>query len=81
MIAHLLRKHEILSTARFVALALRPSRGVILSGGREIPTGAKSLATLVLNGLRMARRLHYVRTDEVARNGVLQRITSARGFL
>jgi hypothetical protein len=25
--------------------------------------------------------LLYVRTDEVARNGVLQRITSARGFL
>jgi hypothetical protein len=34
-----------------------------------------------LNGLQMARGLHYLRTDEVARNGVLQRITSARGFL
>jgi len=55
--------------------------GVILSRTKAIPTGPKSHELLVSNGLRMASRLHYEETDEVARNGVLQRITSARGFL
>jgi len=35
----------------------------------------------VFNGLAAAQRLQLIETDEVARNGVLQRITSARGFL
>ena len=36
---------------------------------------------LILNGLQMACGLQHSKADEVARNGVLQRITSARGFL
>jgi hypothetical protein len=35
----------------------------------------------LFNTLRTACGLLYRTTDEVARNGVLQRITSARGFL
>src|SRR5580698_1001157 len=54
---------------------------VILSHSRAIPTAPASFSTRIFNGLRTAYRLLNVRTDEVARNGVLQRITSARGFL
>jgi hypothetical protein len=64
-----------------VALPLPLSPEVILSRRPAIPTEAITLSSLILNGLRMACRLHYTSTDEVARNGVLQRITSARGFL
>jgi hypothetical protein len=74
-------RHQLLFSPRLVALQLPKSSEVILSLGWAIPTRAKAPAALVLNGLRMARGLHYLRTDEVARNGVLQRITSARGFL
>ena len=35
----------------------------------------------VLSGLRTARYVLITMPDEVARNGALQRITSARGFL
>src|SRR5580698_2366458 len=54
---------------------------VILSHSRAIPTAPASFSTRIFNDLRTAYRLLNVRTDEVARNGVLQRITSARGFL
>jgi hypothetical protein len=49
--------------------------------GRAITTGQANQAPFVLNGLRDGMRLALSKTDEVARNGVLQRITSARGFL
>lgn len=42
---------------------------------------AVKFPAFILNDLRTAIRMQYERTDEVARNGVLQRITSARGFL
>ena len=35
----------------------------------------------IFNALTTAQQLLIKKTDEVARNGVLQRITSARGFL
>ena len=54
---------------------------VNLSRGREIPTGLQIQRTFILKGLQTAFHMLYTKTDEVARNGVLQRITSARGFL
>ena len=54
---------------------------VILSSGRAIPTIRRIYLALVFNSLRTADGLLYGKADEVARNGVLQRITSARGFL
>jgi hypothetical protein len=68
------------STA-LLAIPLRPSREVNLSRTREIPTVTALGLPPVLMSLRMARCLQPYETDEVARNGVLQRITSARGFL
>ena len=56
-------------------------REVILSAGRAIPTISQIGWTRIFNGLRTADGLLYRTADEVARNGVLQRITSARGFL
>jgi hypothetical protein len=41
----------------------------------------ESSSVFILKGLRTAFGLLYIKADEVARNGVLQRITSARGFL
>jgi hypothetical protein len=54
---------------------------VILSAGRAIPTIGQFLLPISFNELRTADGLLYEMADEVARNGVLQRITSARGFL
>src|ERR1700687_1909929 len=54
---------------------------VNLSRVRAITTGQANQASFVLNDLRDGMRLALSKTDEVARNGVLQRITSARGFL
>jgi hypothetical protein len=48
---------ELFSTARSTAILLPPSAEVILSRAMEIPTGVKTLAAIILNGLRMARRL------------------------
>jgi hypothetical protein len=49
--------------------------------GQAITTGRRISLPFILNGLRDGTRLALTKTDEVARNGVLQRITSARGFL
>jgi len=64
-----------------LAPPLHRSAEVILSRLRAIPTETTAGAALILNDLRMACRLQQRTADEVARNGVLQRITSARGFL
>ena len=65
----------------FMAFLLRKSPEVILSRSRAIPTEARVGWAPILRDLQMARCLQPLETDEVARNGVLQRITSARGFL
>jgi hypothetical protein len=54
---------------------------VNLSRGRAITTEPEILSPFILNDLRDGTPFAYQTTDEVARNGVLQRITSARGFL
>ena len=61
---------------------LLPWRGEVKLSLREqfLQAGPIRLAH-VFNDLRMAAFLLYSKPDEVARNGVLQRITSARGFL
>src|SRR5271154_914692 len=46
-----------------------------------IPTESNVSTTCVLNSLRTARQVLIHSPDEVARNGALRRITSARGFL
>jgi hypothetical protein len=48
---------------------------------RANPTSPVEHSACVLNHLQDGMRLALAKTDEVARNGVLQRITSARGFL
>jgi len=55
--------------------------GVKLSPWREIPTTVFTPCFYVFSDLQTAHGLQPTKTDEVARNGVLQRITSARGFL
>jgi len=61
------------STAKWCGpCAGRPE--VILSRAKAIPTVQKNSPAFVLNGLRTAIRLLYTLPDEVARNGVLQRI-------
>jgi|SRR5579859_1229173 len=55
--------------------------GVILSPPRAIPTGALQHLLLCFQSFADGLWLALSLTDEVARNGVLQRITSARGFL
>jgi hypothetical protein len=78
--SRILLRPESFSTG-FMALLLRNSPEVILSRSRAIPTEADVERAPILKDLRMARCLQPLETDEVARNGVLQRITSARGFL
>ncbi len=71
-----------------VVLSVRVSPVVNLAQGRAIPTipsrsaaAYKICSAFVLNDLSNGTRPALTRTDEVARNGALQRITSARGFL
>jgi hypothetical protein len=49
--------------------------------GQAIPTGGKYLIGAYYQRFADGTPLALGKTDEVARNGVLQRITSARGFL
>jgi len=59
-----------------------PSRSEVkVSRRRQFLPPGSTACVFLFNMLRMAAFLHYTATDEVARNGVLQRITSARGFL
>jgi hypothetical protein len=54
---------------------------VILSCRPEIPTGEGSLSRVYFQQFKSGSRDATKPTDEVARNGALSRITSARGFL
>jgi hypothetical protein len=62
-------------------LACAKTADVNLSPGRAIPTGLEIASPFVLRHLRDGTPFALAKSDEVARNGVLQRITSARGFL
>ena len=55
--------------------------GVKVSPWSENPTRRQKSCLNIFNHLQTATGLQYKKADEVARNGVLQRITSARGFL
>jgi hypothetical protein len=71
----------IFSDQECFVLPVRGSLGVKLSREQAITTGPRTLLSFVLKHLRYGIPVALERTDEVARNGVLQRITSARGFL
>jgi len=63
-----------------------PNRLVVPTGGNSCLPGRNSTCREpapgpVFNQLRLVRKMLQKTPDEVARNGALQRITSARGFL
>ena len=66
-----------------ILTGVRPSVGSRSKSfpGQAITTGRTIASPRVLNDLRDGTLLALRKADEVARNGVLQRITSARGFL
>jgi hypothetical protein len=68
------------ATAASATLPLRIARSKSFPGEGNYYR-VENQAPFVLNDLRDGMQLALSKTDEVARNGVLQRITSARGFL